>query len=79
MFSSPVNPFAPGWRSLCNRSADCEDITNHNVLKVSKCHRQGKALGTYRAFGKYPILLTAVQGHLHLHREFKASLGYMKT
>lgn len=29
-----VNPFAPGWRSLCNRSADCEDITNHNVLKA---------------------------------------------
>ncbi|XP_023366921.1 zona pellucida-binding protein 2 isoform X6 [Otolemur garnettii] len=28
-----VNPFAPGWRSLCNKSDDCEDITNHNVLQ----------------------------------------------
>ncbi|XP_053426299.1 zona pellucida-binding protein 2 isoform X4 [Nycticebus coucang] len=29
-----VNPFAPGWRSLCNKSDDCEDITNHNVLQA---------------------------------------------
>ncbi|XP_021069067.1 zona pellucida-binding protein 2 isoform X1 [Mus pahari] len=29
-----VNPFAPGWRSMCNSSADCEDITNHNILEA---------------------------------------------
>ncbi|XP_028610963.1 zona pellucida-binding protein 2 isoform X2 [Grammomys surdaster] len=29
-----VNPFAPGWKSMCNHSADCEDITNHNILKA---------------------------------------------
>lgn len=34
MFSSPVNPFAPGWESMCNNFTDCEDITNHNILKA---------------------------------------------
>ncbi|XP_051014458.1 zona pellucida-binding protein 2 isoform X6 [Acomys russatus] len=30
-----VNPFAPGWKSMCNDSSDCEDTTNHNILKWS--------------------------------------------
>ncbi|XP_063125616.1 zona pellucida-binding protein 2 isoform X11 [Rattus norvegicus] len=30
-----VNPFAPGWKSMCNSSMDCEDVTNHNILKWS--------------------------------------------
>ncbi|XP_052052370.1 zona pellucida-binding protein 2 isoform X3 [Apodemus sylvaticus] len=30
-----VNPFAPGWKSMCNHSADCEDTTNHNILQWS--------------------------------------------
>ncbi|XP_038942437.1 zona pellucida-binding protein 2 isoform X10 [Rattus norvegicus] len=29
-----VNPFAPGWKSMCNSSMDCEDVTNHNILKA---------------------------------------------
>ncbi|KAM6175390.1 zona pellucida-binding protein 2 isoform 2-T2 [Erethizon dorsatum] len=29
-----VNPFAPGWRGACNASVDCEDVTNHNILKA---------------------------------------------
>ncbi|XP_044900201.1 zona pellucida-binding protein 2 isoform X3 [Felis catus] len=29
-----VNPFAPGWKGACNDSADCEDITNHNILQA---------------------------------------------
>lgn len=29
-----VNPFAPGWKSMCNHSADCEDTTNHNILQA---------------------------------------------
>uniref|UniRef100_A0A2K6UZY0 Zona pellucida binding protein 2 n=1 Tax=Saimiri boliviensis boliviensis TaxID=39432 RepID=A0A2K6UZY0_SAIBB len=29
-----VNPFAPGWKGACNGSADCEDITNHNILQA---------------------------------------------
>ncbi|XP_047403273.1 zona pellucida-binding protein 2 [Sciurus carolinensis] len=29
-----VDPFAPGWKSACNDSVDCEDITNHNILKA---------------------------------------------
>ncbi|XP_031209073.1 zona pellucida-binding protein 2 isoform X3 [Mastomys coucha] len=29
-----VNPFAAGWKSMCNHSADCEDVTNHNILKA---------------------------------------------
>ncbi|XP_029425321.1 zona pellucida-binding protein 2 isoform X3 [Nannospalax galili] len=29
-----VNPFAPGWKSVCHESADCEDTTNHNILKA---------------------------------------------
>ncbi|XP_027630534.1 zona pellucida-binding protein 2 isoform X4 [Tupaia chinensis] len=28
-----VNPFAPGWKSACTQSIDCEDITNHNILQ----------------------------------------------
>ncbi|XP_075846945.1 zona pellucida-binding protein 2 isoform X5 [Microtus pennsylvanicus] len=30
-----VNPFAPGWKSVCNNSSDCEDATNRNILKWS--------------------------------------------
>ncbi|XP_036052940.1 zona pellucida-binding protein 2 isoform X3 [Onychomys torridus] len=30
----PVNPFAPGWKSVCNDSSDCEDATNRNILKA---------------------------------------------
>ncbi|XP_042529621.1 zona pellucida-binding protein 2 isoform X4 [Dipodomys spectabilis] len=29
-----VNPFAPGWKTACNVSVDCEDITNHNILQA---------------------------------------------
>ncbi|XP_006155974.1 zona pellucida-binding protein 2 isoform X2 [Tupaia chinensis] len=29
-----VNPFAPGWKSACTQSIDCEDITNHNILQA---------------------------------------------
>nr|XP_048306753.1 zona pellucida-binding protein 2 isoform X3 [Myodes glareolus] len=29
-----VNPFAPGWKSVCNNSSDCEDATNRNILKA---------------------------------------------
>uniref|UniRef100_A0A287CYP4 Zona pellucida binding protein 2 n=1 Tax=Ictidomys tridecemlineatus TaxID=43179 RepID=A0A287CYP4_ICTTR len=29
-----VDPFAPGWKSACNDSVDCEDITNRNILKA---------------------------------------------
>ncbi|XP_021509125.1 zona pellucida-binding protein 2 isoform X1 [Meriones unguiculatus] len=29
-----VNPFAPGWKSVCNSTADCEDTTNYNILKA---------------------------------------------
>uniref|UniRef100_A0A452UT39 Zona pellucida binding protein 2 n=1 Tax=Ursus maritimus TaxID=29073 RepID=A0A452UT39_URSMA len=29
-----VNPFAPGWKGACNDSADCEDITNRNILQA---------------------------------------------
>ncbi|ERE68320.1 zona pellucida-binding protein 2 isoform X7 [Cricetulus griseus] len=30
-----VNPFAPGWKSVCNDSIDCEDATNRNILEWS--------------------------------------------
>uniref|UniRef100_A0A8C5JY17 Zona pellucida binding protein 2 n=1 Tax=Jaculus jaculus TaxID=51337 RepID=A0A8C5JY17_JACJA len=29
-----VNPFAEGWKSLCTETIDCEEITNHNILKA---------------------------------------------
>ncbi|CAH6776042.1 zona pellucida-binding protein 2 isoform X1 [Phodopus roborovskii] len=29
-----VNPFAPGWKSVCINSSDCEDATNHNILQA---------------------------------------------
>ncbi|ERE68323.1 zona pellucida-binding protein 2 [Cricetulus griseus] len=29
-----VNPFAPGWKSVCNDSIDCEDATNRNILEA---------------------------------------------
>ncbi|XP_013374874.1 PREDICTED: zona pellucida-binding protein 2 isoform X2 [Chinchilla lanigera] len=29
-----VNPFAPGWRDVCNASVDCDEVTNGRILKA---------------------------------------------
>ncbi|XP_024428723.1 zona pellucida-binding protein 2 [Desmodus rotundus] len=29
-----VNPFAPPWKSACKDTADCEEITNRNILQA---------------------------------------------
>ncbi|XP_010618326.1 zona pellucida-binding protein 2 isoform X3 [Fukomys damarensis] len=77
-----VNLFTPGWRGACNESDDCEDATNHNILKARDrieefFHSQADIL--YHRFNKTLPAMHFVNHSFHVVRVDSCRPGFGKN